>query len=281
MVSVNADNIEIGYGEQPIIENLSVEIPQNQITTIIGPNGCGKSTLLKALTRIIPHQSGSVLVDGKDIAKEKTKALAQKMAILPQSPESANGLTVRELVSYGRYPYQKGLGRLKQYDRELIDWALDVTNISALRNESVDTLSGGQRQRVWIAMSLAQDTDMIFLDEPTTYLDMAHQLEVLELLQQLNLEQSRTIVMVLHDLNQAARFADHLIAMKDGDIVQTGTSEDVIQCDVLREVFSIDADICRDPRTNKPMCLTYNLLKGENQHEENTCPLSALNRAFA
>lgn len=281
MVCVNANNIDIGYGEQSIIENLSVEIPQRQITTIIGPNGCGKSTLLKALTRIIPHQSGSILVDGKNVSKEKTKALAKKMAILPQAPESANGLTVKELVSYGRYPHQKGFGRLNRYDHELIDWALDMTNTYTLKEEPVDALSGGQRQRVWIAMSLAQDTDMIFLDEPTTYLDMAHQLEVLELLQRLNQEQHRTIVMVLHDLNQAARFADHLIAMKDGRIVQSGSGEEVICCKVLREVFSIDADICRDPRTNKPMCLAYNLLKGEELDDQKTCPLSAASRTLA
>ncbi|NYV64739.1 ABC transporter ATP-binding protein [Bacillus sp. Gen3] len=266
------NNLNIGYGEQIIVNDLSVSIPDKQITTIIGSNGCGKSTLLKAITRIINHHSGNVLLDGKDILKENTKTLAKKMAILPQSPESASGLTVGELVSYGRFPYQKGFGRLTKKDLEVIDWALDVTGTFDYKFRPVDALSGGQRQRVWIAMALAQETDIIFLDEPTTYLDMAHQLEVLELLQTLNIEQQRTIIMVLHDLNQAARFADYLIAMKDGKIVKAGNCEEVMNHQVLKKVFQIDAEIGRDPRTNKPMCITYNLLKGENKHEENSIP---------
>ncbi|MGZ9584880.1 ABC transporter ATP-binding protein [Paenibacillus marinisediminis] len=255
------ENLSIGYNQQFIVNNLSVAFPNQQITTIIGPNGCGKSTLLKAITRIIPHQSGQVMLDGKSISSENTKELAQKMAILPQSPDSGGGLTVAELVSYGRFPYQKGFGRLTQKDYEVIDWALKVTGTDEFRTRLVDSLSGGQRQRVWIAMALAQETEIIFLDEPTTYLDMAHQLEVLELLQSLNQEQQRTIIMVLHDLNQAARFSDNIIAMKGGHIVKAGTCEEVIQADVLKEVFQIDAEIGRDPRTDKPMCVTYDLLK--------------------
>ncbi|QNF26684.1 ABC transporter ATP-binding protein [Metabacillus elymi] len=268
MVRLYTDKVTIGYGERLIVKDLSVQIPDKQITTIIGPNGCGKSTLLKAITRIISQQSGAVVLDGMNISKENTKVLAKKMAILPQTPESASGLTVGELVSYGRFPYQKGFGRLTKKDYEVIDWALDVTGSTDFKFRPVDSLSGGQRQRVWIAMALAQETDIIFLDEPTTYLDMAHQLEVLELLQKLNAEQERTIVMVLHDLNQAARFADYIIALKDGHIVKAGNCEEVITHDVLKEVFHIDAEIGRDPRTNKPMCITYNLLKGECQHEE-------------
>lgn len=229
------------------------------------------------MTRIISHQSGAILLDGRSIAKENTKELAKKMAILPQTPEGANGLTVGELVSYGRYPYQKGFGRLTNADLEAIHWALDVTGTSAYKDMPVDALSGGQRQRVWIAMSLAQETEMIFLDEPTTYLDMAHQLEILELLQKLNKEQQRTIVMVLHDLNQAARFADYLIALKDGQIVKAGTCEEVIQHDVLKEVFHIDAEIGRDPRTNKPMCITYDILKkSDSQDEQAEHPIPVL-----
>ncbi len=262
------DHLNIGYGEELIVKDLSVEIPDGKITTIIGSNGCGKSTLLKAITRIISHQSGKVVLDGKSITSDNTKVLAQKMAILPQSPESASGLTVGELVSYGRFPYQKGFGRLTKKDYEVIDWALEVTGTIDYKFRPVDALSGGQRQRVWIAMALAQETEIIFLDEPTTYLDMAHQLEVLELLQKLNIEQGRTIVMVLHDLNQAARFADYMIALKDGRIVKAGSCEEVITPAVLRKVFHIDAQIGRDPRTNKPMCLTYNLLKGEPKHEK-------------
>ncbi|WP_449619587.1 ABC transporter ATP-binding protein [Robertmurraya sp. Marseille-Q9965] len=268
MVRLYTNDVSIGYGERFIVKELSVSIPDHKITTIIGPNGCGKSTLLKAITRIIPHQSGAVLLDGENIAKENTKELAKKMAILPQTPESASGLTVGELVSYGRFPYQKGFGRLSKKDYEAIDWALEVTGTIDFKYRPVDALSGGQRQRVWIAMALAQETDIIFLDEPTTYLDMAHQLEVLELLQKLNREQGRTIVMVLHDLNQAARFADYLIALKDGEVVKAGNCEEVINHEVLKKVFHIDAEIGRDPRTNKPMCVTYNLLRGEEQDEE-------------
>ncbi|GAA0316871.1 ABC transporter ATP-binding protein [Bacillus carboniphilus] len=268
MVRLYTEDLHIGYGERLIVRDLSIEIPDKKITTIIGSNGCGKSTLLKAMTRIIPHQTGSIILDGSHISKGSTKELAKKMAILPQTPESATGLSVGELVSYGRYPYQKGFGRLTTKDMEVINWALEVTGTLDYKYQSVDSLSGGQRQRVWIAMSLAQETDMIFLDEPTTYLDMAHQLEVLELLQKLNREQERTIVMVLHDLNQAARFADYMIAMKDGEIVKAGTSDEVITRDVLRTVFQIDASIGRDPRTNKPMCMTYDLIKGDDKHEE-------------
>lgn len=273
MVRLYTDAINIGYGERLIVKNLSVDIPDKKITTIIGSNGCGKSTLLKAITRIISHQSGSVVLDGENISKESTKILAKKMAILPQAPESASGLTVGELVSYGRFPYQKGFGRLTKKDYEVIDWALEVTGTTDFKFRPVDSLSGGQRQRVWIAMALAQETEIIFLDEPTTYLDMAHQLEVLELLQKLNEEQERTIVMVLHDLNQAARFADYIIALKDGEIVKAGSCEEVMNRHVLKKVFHIDAEIGRDPRTNKPMCVTYNLLKGEYKNEKTIIPI--------
>jgi len=273
MVRLYTEGLNISYDEQLIVKNLSVKIPDRKITTIIGSNGCGKSTLLKAITRIISQQSGTVLLDGKDISKENTKILAKKMTILPQSPESAAGLSVGELVSYGRFPYQKGFGRITKKDYEIIDWALEVTGLLDFKFRSVDSLSGGQRQRVWIAMALAQETDIIFLDEPTTYLDMAHQLEVLELLQKLNIEQERTIVMVLHDLNHAARFADYIIALKEGHIVKAGNCEEVMTPEVLKKVFQIDAQIGRDPRTKKPMCLTYNLLKGEIQNEKDVIPV--------
>lgn len=275
MSRLHTDGLQIRYSEKVIIDDLQITIPDKKITTIIGANGCGKSTLLKAMTRIIPHQKGSIIFDGKEIVKEHTKQLAKKMAILPQTQESASGLTVGELVSYGRFPYQNGFGRLSKRDYEVIDWALDVTNASDFKQMPVDALSGGQRQRVWIAMALAQETEMIFLDEPTTYLDMAHQLEILELLQKLNEEEGRTIVMVLHDINQAARFADYIIALKDGAIVKKGSNHEVIQQDVLREVYQIDALIGTDPRTNQPICMTYNLIKGEKKYEEDPLATSA------
>lgn len=268
MVSIHVESMQAGYGDKPIINNLSITIPEGKITTIIGSNGCGKSTLLKACSRILPIEKGQVLLDGSDIHKMPSKELAKQMAILPQTQQGANGLTAYELVSYGRFPHQRAFGRLSKLDKERISWAMDVTGTSAFQNQLVDGLSGGQRQRVWIAMALAQDTDIIFLDEPTTYLDMAHQLEVLELLEKLNREEQRTIVMVLHDLNQAARFSDFLIAMKQGEIVKTGSSEEIIAADVLRRVFQIEAMIGKDPHTGAPMCMTYHLLKGEKSNEE-------------
>lgn len=263
MNRLNVADLSVGYDEQIIINNLTIKIPDKKITTIIGSNGCGKSTLLKAMTRLNTYQTGAVLLDGVEIHKMNTKQLAKKMAILPQNTESANGLTVAELVSYGRFPHQKGFQQLAKKDLEVIDWALDVTGTNQFKNRLVDELSGGQRQRVWIALALAQETDIIFLDEPTTYLDMAHQLEVLELLQRLNEEQGRTIIMVLHDLNQAARFADYIIAMKEGEIVKAGSCEEVINQEVLKKVFHIHAEIVPDSRTKKPICLTYHLVKGE------------------
>ncbi|MBD8027736.1 ABC transporter ATP-binding protein [Ureibacillus sp. Re31] len=260
---LQVEDIRVGYDEQTIVHDISMAIPDGKITTIIGANGCGKSTLLKAITRIINHESGQVVLDGKNIRKMKTKELATQLAILPQSPESAQGLLVEELVSYGRFPYQKGFGNLSAKDKEMIDWALEVTGTKDFRHKAVDALSGGQRQRVWIAMALAQETDIIFLDEPTTYLDMAHQLEVLELLHMLNVQEGRTIVMVLHDLNQAARFSDYILALSHGHLIRAGEPEEVITTEVLKEVFNIDAVIGKDPRTNKPMCLTYDLIKGE------------------
>jgi iron complex transport system ATP-binding protein len=261
MSRLYAENLRIGYGEMDIVKNLNIEIPDGKITTIIGPNGCGKSTVLKTMSRILTAKSGSVYLDGKEIFKESTKKIAQKLAILPQSPDAPEGLTVAELVSYGRFPYQKGLGKLKDEDKEVIEWALQVTGIAPFKDRPVDALSGGQRQRVWIAMALAQETDIILLDEPTTYLDLSHQLEVLELLHHLNVAENRTIVMVLHDLNQAARFAHHIIAMKDGEIIKKGKAEEIMTPQVLRNVFNIDAEIGIDPRTRKPVCLSYDLIK--------------------
>ncbi|TLG77070.1 ABC transporter ATP-binding protein [Culicoidibacter larvae] len=260
MYSLETRNIDVAYEGHKIIEEMNLLIPKGQITVIIGPNGCGKSTLLKALARIIKPVSGEIILNDLALSKQTTKEVAKQMAILPQSPEAPNGMTVEELIAYGRYPHQSGFGRLQEADKKVIDWALEATGITALRNCSLDALSGGQRQRVWIALAVAQETDLILLDEPTTYLDLAHQLEVLQLLHALNQEEERTIVMVLHDLNLAARFADNMIAMKDGQIVKYGPANDVMEKEVLREVFNIDGEIVADPRTGKNICITYDLL---------------------
>ena len=259
MSRLNGEQVTIGYGDTTIINNLDVEIPDGKVTSIIGPNGCGKSTLLKALSRLLSVKDGSINLDGESIHSQSTKEIAKKIAILPQSPEVPDGLTVGELVSYGRFPHQKGFGRLTAEDKKEIDWALSVTGTSEFRHRTINDLSGGQRQRVWIAMALAQRTDIIFLDEPTTYLDICHQLEILNLVKKLNEEEGCTIVMVLHDINQAIRFSDHLITMKAGDIVATGQTEEVLTKDILEKVFNIDGVLDIDPRTGKPILVTYDL----------------------
>lgn len=260
MSDIRAESIQVAYDQKRVLNNLSVAIPDQKITTIIGANGCGKSTLLKALTRIQPIQKGAILLDGQSIAKLPTKEVAKKMALLPQVLEANQGISVYELVSYGRFPHQKYLGSLSQQDRNAIHWAMEVTKVTAFADMDVDSLSGGQRQRVWIAMALAQDTDTIFLDEPTTYLDMNHQLEVLELLQRLNKESHKTIVMVLHDLNLSARFSDYLIAMKAGQIKYQGKAETLMTADILKDIFQIEAQLTEDPIHKRPILLTYQLL---------------------
>jgi iron complex transport system ATP-binding protein len=259
--SISTENLDIAYDETIIVKAMDMQIPHGKITSIIGPNGCGKSTVLKAVGRILKPQNGLVYLSGEDIKKLATKDIAKKMAILPQTPTAPSGLTVSELVAYGRFPHQKGFGKLTPEDKKIVQWALSVTKLTEFEHREVDTLSGGQRQRVWIAMALAQQTDLILLDEPTTYLDLAHQLEVLELLFDLNRNQKVTIVMVLHDLNLAARFSDYMIAIRDGKIIKHGDAENVMTRAVLKEVFSIDAEIVHEPRTGRPVCLTYDILR--------------------
>lgn len=262
-MSLSTNDLGIGYGEQMIVENLNLTIPKGKITTMIGPNGCGKSTILKTMARIHRSKTGAVYLNGKAIHQMPTKEIAKQMAILPQTPEAPGGLTVYELVAYGRFPHQKGMGRLTKDDRRIIEWSLDVTGMLAFHDRPIEALSGGQRQRVWIAMSLAQETELLLLDEPTTYLDLAHQLEILKLLEKLNKEEGRTILMVIHDLNHAARFAHHMVALNSGKIIKEGAPVDVMTPEVLQKVFQIDAEIALDPRTGKPICLTYDLLENE------------------
>ncbi|MBY6951351.1 ABC transporter ATP-binding protein [Clostridium botulinum] len=261
MNSITTTNLAIAYEDKLIVDGLNMNIPKGKITTIIGPNGCGKSTVLKTIGRILKPKEGLVYLNGDDIRNFSTKEVAQKMAILPQSPQAQGGLTVGELVSYGRFPHKKGFGKLSPEDKKVIEWALDITKLTELEVTMVDNLSGGQRQRVWIAMALAQQTDLILLDEPTTYLDMAYQLEVLELLYNLNRKQSCTIVMVLHDLNLAARFADYMIAIRDGSIIKCGTPKEIMTKEVLKDTFNIDAEIVWGSKTGRPTCISYELIK--------------------
>lgn len=261
MNRLSTNNLTIAYNKNIIINNLEIVIPERKITSIIGPNGCGKSTLLKAIGRILKPERGSVYLDGVDIYTLNTKEVAKKMSILPQSPKAPSGITVGELVSYGRFPHQHGLKKLTVEDKKIIQWAMDITKLSEYEVTLVDNLSGGQRQRVWIAMALAQQTDIILLDEPTTYLDLAYQLEILELLYRLNKEQGCTIAMVLHDLNLASRFSDYIIAMRSGKIIEYGTPDEVICEDVLKKTFNINADIIKDSTSKKPICISYDLIR--------------------
>ncbi|APF27100.1 ABC transporter ATP-binding protein [Clostridium botulinum] len=262
MKSIETKNLDIAYEDTLIVKELNMQIPKGKITSIIGANGCGKSTILKAVGRILKPKKGVVHLNGQDISKLSTKEIAKKMAILPQNPTAPSGLTVSELVAYGRFPHQKGFGNLTEEDKRIVKWALAATKLSEFERREVDTLSGGQRQRVWIAMALAQQTDLILLDEPTTYLDLAHQLEVLKLLYELNRSQKCTIVMVLHDLNLAARFSDYIIAIKKGAIIKYGTPEEVMTPEALRKTFNINADIVIEPKSNRPVCITYDIIDG-------------------
>lgn len=257
--ALRGEAVSVGYGDRVIIKPMDVAVPAGEITSIIGPNGCGKSTLLKALSRTMPLRGGAVYLNGTAIATMPTAEVARQMALLPQSPQAPAGLTVGELVALGRYPHQRGFGRLTDDDRRIIDWALSITHLDGLAERPIDALSGGQRQRAWIAMALAQDTGLILLDEPTTYLDMAHQLEVLELLQTLNRDQGKTIALVIHELNLAARFSNWMIALKSGAIRGAGTPAEVMTPALLREVFGLDALIAPDPWTGRPSLVSYRL----------------------
>lgn len=254
-----AEKLHIAYGERVIVEQLDLSIPEGRITALVGANGSGKSTILKTMARIMKPQKGGVFLDGKSIHQMQTKEVAKQLAILPQNPVAPEGLTVSELVSFGRFPHQRGFGTLSKEDKEMVGWALEVTGMTEFADRPIENMSGGQRQRAWIAMALAQGTDILFLDEPTTFLDMAHQLEVLKLLERLNREEGRTIVMVVHDLNHASLFAQHIVAIKHGKIVRAGTPHEVIRTETLREVFGVEADVIYDPRTGAPLCLPFAL----------------------
>lgn len=263
MNSIVTRRLKVGYDGVIIVPGFDVELRKGKITSIIGANGCGKSTVLKAIGRILPAEGGTVIVNDVDIKTMKSRDVAKWLAILPQTPTAPGTLTCEELVAYGRYPYQKGMGRLTKEDRDIVSWALEATGMLEFRQREIACLSGGQRQRVWVAMALAQQTNIVLLDEPTTYLDLSHQLEVLEILKHLNREQGTTIVMVLHDLNLASRYSDYLLAMKDGQIARYGTPEEVMTRDVLAECFFIDGDVVTDRRSGKPVCLSYDLLEAK------------------
>lgn len=255
--NIEVSNLCVAYDDRMIIRDLNLAIPKGKITMIIGANGCGKSTFLKAVARILTPKHGEVAINGTSIKKHAPKELAKQMAVLPQSPKVPNGLLVKELVSYGRFPYQSPIGGLKEEDMEMVRWALKSTQMEELADRPIEALSGGQRQRAWISMALAQGTDILLLDEPTTYLDMSHQLEILKLLKKLNEENGTTIVIVLHELNNATKFADHLIGFKAGGVVFQGRPLDVVTNENLKKLYGIDAKLQLDETGSYPICVDF------------------------
>ena len=255
MTTIETRKLTLGYDGPTVIIELDLVVPPRRITALVGRNGCGKSTLLRALARLLKPRSGSVLLDGKSIAQIPTKELARRLGILPQSPVAPEGLTVRDLVAQGRYPHQSWFQQWSEDDQRMSERALRVTDMTHLADRALETLSGGQRQKAWIAMALAQDTDLLLLDEPTTFLDVAHQMEVLDLLAELDRTEGRTIVMVLHDLNQACRYAHHVVALKDGRVFAQGEPAAVMTEDIIREVFGLDCRVVPDPVSGTPLCV--------------------------
>lgn len=257
MSALEARSLALSYGGNYIFKDLNLSIPKGKITVFIGSNGCGKSTLLRSMARLLKPQKGSIVLDGNNIAMLPTKEVAKQLAILPQGPTAPEGLTVLQLVKQGRYPYQNWLQQWSSEDERMVRTALKETRLTDLAERTVDSLSGGQRQRAWIAMTLAQGTDIILLDEPTTYLDLAHQIEVLDLLYDLNVQENRTIVMVLHDINLACRYAHNIVAIKEQRIYSEGKPEEIVTDEMIESVFDMKCDIIPDPIFGTPLCIPY------------------------
>ncbi len=260
-VRLAADHVRLAYDDHVVVHDLDLELTEGSFTAIVGPNGCGKSTLLRALGRLMKPTSGQVLLDGRAIAKTPTREVARVLGLLPQTPIAPEGLTVADLVARGRHPHQSWLRQWSRDDEAVVAEALAWTDMSDLAERPVDALSGGQRQRAWISMALAQGTDLLLLDEPTTYLDLSHQIDVLELVGRLHAERGRTVVVVLHDLNLAARYAQRLVAMKDGALVASGTPAEVLTERLLADVFDLEARVVPDPVTGTPMVIPVRRLR--------------------
>ncbi|MCG8349836.1 MAG: ABC transporter ATP-binding protein [Chloroflexales bacterium] len=255
--AIQAQAIRAGYGQHIILEQIDLQVLHGGITALVGPNGSGKSTLLKVCTKLLAPEGGSVLLNGENISRLSTREMAKRLAILPQGPVAPANLTVRDLVEQGRYAQVGPFRMLRRQDHEAITRAIDLVRLNDFADRDVDTLSGGERQRAWLALALAQDTAILALDEPTTFLDIGHQLEVLELVQELNREQGMTVLMVLHDLNHAASFADQMVVLNRGQIVGTGQPWETLQPQLLQEVFGVDASIISDPHTDKPLIVAH------------------------
>ncbi|QCY46493.1 Iron-siderophore uptake protein [Glutamicibacter creatinolyticus] len=255
MADLRATGLTLAYDKVTIVDELSLQIPTGEVTMVVGANGCGKSTLLRALARLLKPAQGQVLLDGSDIHTRPAREVAKKLGLLPQTPNAPDGITVRELISRGRYPHQGWFKRFSAEDEAAVARAMELTRTSELSERPVDELSGGQRQRVWIAMALAQETGLLLLDEPTTYLDIAHQLEVLDVIAELNRTRGITVVIVLHDLNLAARYADHLVALKDGKVFASGHPSVVVTEKTVKEVFGMPSRVIPDPVAGTPLVL--------------------------
>ena len=255
MSRLEADGVDLAYDRRVVVEDLSLSIPDGRITAIVGPNACGKSTLLRAMARLLRPQRGRVVLDGGDIHHLPTREVARRLGLLPQSPVAPDGIRVTDLVSRGRTPYQSLFRQWSAGDEKAVRQAMAATGTDHLADRMVDELSGGQRQRVWIAMVLAQQTDLLLLDEPTTFLDIAHQIEVLDMVSGLNRDWDRTVVIVLHDLNLACRYAHHLVAMRDGQVISTGPPNRVISAETVKAVFGIEAVVIADPVSGTPLVI--------------------------
>jgi ferric citrate transport system ATP-binding protein len=255
MTKLAAEQLSFSYGSVQIIDHIDLEIPEGKISIIIGSNGCGKSTILRSLARLLKPDKGTIYLDGTSIHNQSSKEVAKKLAILPQSPEAPEDITIKELCYYGRNPHKGLFSRQSSEDHEIVNKALCATKMAEFADRTLDELSGGQRQRAWISMALAQETDLLLLDEPTTYLDLAHQIEILELLRDLNETYGRTIVMVLHDLNQAAKYANHLISIINGRIYNEGPVETVFTKEMIKDVFGLDCCIIENPIDHTPLCI--------------------------
>lgn len=264
---LGARGVSLGYDDKTIVSDLDVAIPDGSFTVLVGPNGCGKSTLLRGLARLLKPMGGAVLLDGKAISEQPTKQVARQIGLLPQTAVVPDGVAVSELVARGRYPHQNMFRQATKQDKDAVARAMEVTNTADLADRAVDELSGGQRQRVWVAMALAQETPILLLDEPTTYLDIAHQIELLDLFAALNAE-GATMVAVLHDLNHAARYATHLVAMKAGQKIAEGTPEEIVTAENVERVFGLRCVVIPDPLTGSPMVVPHSAATGGEQRPD-------------
>lgn len=263
---LRSEGLVLGYDDRVVVDGVDLEVPSGRVTVIIGANACGKSTLLKGLARLLRPRAGGVFLDGEDLRTLSTRSVARDLGLLPQSPVAPEGATVGDLVARGRAPHQRWWQQWSPEDERAVSAALMATGTDELTGRRLDELSGGQRQRVWLALALAQETDLLLLDEPTTFLDVAHQVEVLELVTRLNQQQGRTIVMVLHDLNHAARYADHLVAMKDGRLIAQGHPVDILTSELVAEVFGLSCVVVPCPVSGRPLVVHRSTASDQQEH---------------